>query len=322
MASEVTVVIPTRNRRPLLMRALHSVLTQRAVDLAVVVVDDGGTDGTGAAVDGLGNERVTCLALPASGGVSAARNAGLDLARSDWVAFLDDDDLWAPDKLRSQLDALAADGSAGWSSTGVLEVDERCRILAWDLPVPEHDVGDGLLSWNVVPGPGSSLVVSRRLALDVGGFDEALPGLEDWDFCIRLGLAAEVVPVQRAQVGYLIHRSSRAHDIDRGRAAFAAIEAKYAEERMRRGVRMDRTFWNNYLGSLAYRSGRPWLGSRLKLGPLVRYRRPGTLLEIMAGMSSIDLTGRAVRRARAKAPAELRAEAESWLAPYRYGRFE
>jgi hypothetical protein len=60
----------------------------------------------------------------------------------------------------------------------------------------------------------------------------------------------------------------------------------------------------------------------LKLGPLVRYRRPGTLLEIMAGMSSIDLTERAVRRARAKAPAELRAEAESWLAPYRYGRFE
>ena len=94
--AEVTVVIPTHNRRALLARTLHSVLAQRHVDLAVVVVDDGGSDGTAKALDDLNDTRVTVVRHDRPRGVSAARNSGIAKAVTPWLAFVDDDDLWAP----------------------------------------------------------------------------------------------------------------------------------------------------------------------------------------------------------------------------------
>src|SRR3954454_11717029 len=113
--SEVTVVIPTKNRRKLLLRTLASVLGQEGVDLDVVVVDDGGADDAEATVARLQDVRLRVLRHDVSRGVSAARNTGLNAATSPFVAFLDDDDLWAPTKLRTQLDAIGTDPSLGWS---------------------------------------------------------------------------------------------------------------------------------------------------------------------------------------------------------------
>src|SRR5919109_858912 len=100
-APDVTVVIPTKDRWDLLSTAaLPSALGQEDVDLEVVVVDDGSTDETPDHVVGLRDPRLRIVRHDRSLGVAQARNAGIRAANSDWIAFLDDDDVWAPRKLR------------------------------------------------------------------------------------------------------------------------------------------------------------------------------------------------------------------------------
>ena len=96
---EVSVVVPTHNRSGLLAQTLHSVLWQRGVDLEVLVVDDGSADDTAEMVAGLADPRIRLLRHDHPQGVSAARNRGVAAASGRWLAFCDDDDLWAPDKL-------------------------------------------------------------------------------------------------------------------------------------------------------------------------------------------------------------------------------
>jgi glycosyltransferase involved in cell wall biosynthesis len=101
---EVSVVIPTRLRPALVLRAVRSALDQTLRDLEVVVVVDGPDDATLAALATVDDARLRVVPLPASGGAPAARNAGAREARGAWVALLDDDDEWLPDKLAVQLD--------------------------------------------------------------------------------------------------------------------------------------------------------------------------------------------------------------------------
>jgi glycosyltransferase involved in cell wall biosynthesis len=101
---EVSVVIPTRQRPALVPRAVRSALAQTLRDIEVVVVVDGPDDSTGHALAGINDPRLRIVPLPASGGAPAARNAGAAEARGRWVALLDDDDEWLPDKLATQLE--------------------------------------------------------------------------------------------------------------------------------------------------------------------------------------------------------------------------
>src|SRR5688500_12578333 len=114
---EVSVVIPTHNRWPALQVALDGVRSQRDVGLEIVIVDDGGPPTLSAALTGLEGERVRVIRSPSCRGPAAARNLGLHAARGHWVAFLDDDDLWAPTKLVRQLEA-AHEAGAGWAWCG------------------------------------------------------------------------------------------------------------------------------------------------------------------------------------------------------------
>src|SRR4051794_9306561 len=113
-APGVTVVIPTFNRwRVLSARALPSALAQEDVDLEVVVVVDGSTDETASGLESLEDERVRVVRHARPLGLHRARNAGIAAARGEWVAFLDDDDVWAPWKLRTQL-ALVNEANASF----------------------------------------------------------------------------------------------------------------------------------------------------------------------------------------------------------------
>lgn len=109
---QVSVVIPTRNRPDLLIRAVNSVLAQTADALEVVVVIDGPDEDTVEALAGLGDARVRPVPLPESGGAPNARNTGVKAARAPWVALLDDDDEWLPTKLAVQLESAASSGFA------------------------------------------------------------------------------------------------------------------------------------------------------------------------------------------------------------------
>src|SRR5947209_3023883 len=100
---EVTVVIPTHNRRARLAVTLRTALEQVDVDHEVVVIDEASSDGTADFLAAVHDRRVRVVRHEPAQGLPAARNAGIAVAQGRWVAFLDDDDLWAPDKLASQL---------------------------------------------------------------------------------------------------------------------------------------------------------------------------------------------------------------------------
>jgi glycosyltransferase involved in cell wall biosynthesis len=201
---EVSVVVPTHNRRRLLSAALHSALQQRDVDLEVVVVDDGSTDGTPVALAEVLDDRLRLVRHDHPNGVAAARNAGSEAARGTWVAFLDDDDLWAPTKLVLQLAAAQRD-STGWVYAGAVEISADGRLLGGSPAPPPKELVAGLRRRNRLPAGSSNVLVRAEVLRQVGGFDPGLRHLADWDLWLRL--AGHSVPgfVNAPLVAYRQH---------------------------------------------------------------------------------------------------------------------
>ena len=225
--SEVSVVIPTRDRSRLLALTLHSVCWQRGVDLEVVVVDDGSTDDTAETVAGLADPRIRLVRQPVAQGVSAARNRGITEAQGRWVAFLDDDDLWAPDKLACQLEAARGTGRA-WVYTGAVNVDQHLRVLEGGPPPPPDRVVELLGSYNPVPAGASNVIVHADTLTRAGAFDIGLRNNEDWDLWIRLARLGPPAWVCHPLTAYRMHPASNAFaDVGRMLAEAAVIADRY-----------------------------------------------------------------------------------------------
>jgi glycosyltransferase involved in cell wall biosynthesis len=185
-APEVSVIIATRNRWPMLSsNALPSALGQEDVELEVVVVDDASDDGTAEHVEALGNARVRLVRNETNRRLPASRNVGTEVARGTWLAFLDDDDLWSPRKLRAQIDTAEASGRS-WVYARCVVVDAGLRPLdLHPFPAPE-ELDELLRGGNHVPGGGSNVIVRAKTFEKIGRFDEALHFFEDWDLWLRL----------------------------------------------------------------------------------------------------------------------------------------
>lgn len=188
----VSVVIPSYNMVRLLPDAVESVLAQSLPPAEVVVADDGSTDDTAERLRAFG-DRVRHIRQP-NGGLASARNFGVRAAVSEWVAFLDADDVWHPHKLETQMAVLATRGDLGVLGT------DRFSWPAREFPevgppdaTPVVPVSWGqLVVSNRIPGSASSVLVRRSVLDRLGGFDEELKSSEDRDFWIR---AAEVTGV-------------------------------------------------------------------------------------------------------------------------------
>lgn len=244
---QVSVVIPTHDRRDLLMLTLRTVLWQEDVEFEVIVVDDGSTDGTGDAVAAIGDPRVRSLRHDTPLGVSTARNHGIDGARGTWIAFLDDDDLWAPTKLRAQLTAAAAP-EATWCYAGTVKIDRQQQMMGGTPPEPPAVVLARLPSVNLVPG-GCSGVIATRVAVEAtGGFDARLVNLADWDLWVRLGRTGPPACVADPLVGYRIHSAQASLDIDLILKEAALIDG-------RNGVSVERGPLHHYLAHRALNAG-------------------------------------------------------------------
>lgn len=204
MTPDVSVVIPTRNRRPLLELTLRSVLAQQGVDLEVVVVDEASDDETAALLAEHPDPRVRHIRHERPKGVATARKAGIEDARGTWVALLDDDDLWAPDKLVNQLRA-AEERGAPWACSGAVAVDRDLAVVEVYRPLPPEDLRRCLARYNPVPA-GSSNVIARTAVLrEVGGPDPQLRHLADWDLWRRLAELTAPAVVSEPAVGYRLH---------------------------------------------------------------------------------------------------------------------
>jgi GT2 family glycosyltransferase len=261
---EVSVVIPTYNRCQLLRRTLSSVLAQTGVRFEVIVVDDGSSDATAGYLRLLENPAVAVLRFETPGGVSAARNAGMSAARGTWIAFTDDDDLWAPDKLRAQLDAAQRVPGAGWVTVGEVIVDPTLRIIAGRRPPRSGELRNVLL-YNIVPAGGSGTMVRTDLLRQMGGFSTDLMVLADWDLWIRLFLAAPAAFVRRPLVAYLRHSTSMSHNTKLIEDELAVIIARYHGARVDHGRSFLRTVWLQWVARMQLQAHHPAAAVRTAL---------------------------------------------------------
>jgi glycosyltransferase involved in cell wall biosynthesis len=209
-AGRVSVVIPAHNRARLLRDTLRSIAEQDEPVAEVIVADDGSTDDTAAVIEEFGAVHVS---NPAGGwGPAAARNAGLEHVRTEYVAFLDSDDLLLPNAVRVLRDALekhpgvpfafgrglsAFRTEAGWVPDGLIGMSTR----------EQENVRAALFVRNSVPSPGA--IVRTDAARAVGGYDPAVLWSEDHHFWIRLAEHVDPLHVEHLVSIYRRHGGNR-----------------------------------------------------------------------------------------------------------------
>ena len=203
-AMDISVVIPTHNRAGPVKRALASVFRQTLAPRDVIVVDDGSGDDTVESVRSDFPDAV--IVSQAQRGVSAARNAGVAVARSNWIAFLDSDDEWLPDKLERQANALKLEPGHLACHSDEIWIRDGVRVN----PMRKHRKYGGWIYPHCLPlccvSP-SSILLHRDALAAAGMFDESLPACEDYDLWLRLFSRIPVVLVaERLLIKYGGHQ--------------------------------------------------------------------------------------------------------------------
>jgi glycosyltransferase involved in cell wall biosynthesis len=307
----VSAVVPTCDREQTLATCLRSVLSQD-VELEVVVVDDGHTDAARRVCEDLTDTRVRLVSSDRSRNTATARNVGIMAARGRWIAFCDDDDLWAPHKLRSLLDVLDRT-DARWGCSGAIIVDATLDVIGHERL--HADDLEQIGSVNVIPGGGSNVVVRRDLIEVVGWFDQALTNSEDWDYSIRLATAASPAVVDEPLVAYRRWDSSKSTDPTQMRRAITNIVAKAGPEAGKRSSVYPR---DRYLANLSFRSGGRLRGAAAYLELALRHRRPSDAGRALAALAAPATMARHDRSSDVgRIPAGWIDASDAWLCAYR-----
>jgi glycosyltransferase involved in cell wall biosynthesis len=288
------VVIPTRDRWPLMRTALASALAQEGVDTRVVVVDDGSIDQTARELEALNDGRVQVLRHDRPQGVSAARNHGLAHVTAPWISFLDDDDVWAPGHLAAMLDAVRApevDGrKLGLVYSGHLVVDRERYPTGVSPAPPSDDVRSRMDRFNFVGCP-SRVVLRTQAVRDVGGFDVRLSILADWDLWVRILAERTAVRCLQMLVGYMLHAGNMHLDGDRLLDELAIIQRKH---QWNPGLALPGDFLPSFVAEAYRASGRRVRAARWYLRAYRVQRTPRDLaraLGVLLGERLIELSG-------------------------------
>ncbi len=218
MNPDLSVIIPTYNRRAMVREAIESVLAQTVAPFELIVVDDGSSDGTIEDLALLGDS--IRLERIANQGPAAARNRGVAIAQAPLIAFLDSDDLWSPTKLERQLEFMRENPACEISQCDEIWIRNGRRVN----PGVRHRkrAGDffveSLRTCLVSP---SAVLMRKRLFDSVGGFDEDMCAAEDYDLWLRILIDNEVglldEPLVTRRGGYLDQLSATTPAIDRFR---------------------------------------------------------------------------------------------------------
>jgi glycosyltransferase involved in cell wall biosynthesis len=277
---EISVVIPTRNRAALLLaHGVRSALAQEDVLLELIVVDDGSTDETAEQIRALRDDRVRLVRHDRPRRLAGARNAGIAVATAPWLAFLDDDDLWSPRKLRTQLDAAAAAG-VEWAYADTIVVDEELRVLeADDFPRPD-ELPDLLLTGNHVPGGGSSVIARTDAVRAAGCFDESLLFFTDWDMWLRLLRRGLPAAVHDVLVARLVHPTNML--FREGPTVLESLERMLGKHR--KVTRRDRLAIAEWVAQRYRVAGRPRRAARFYLDAALRYRSGGNAIAALGAL--------------------------------------
>lgn len=313
-APEVSIVIPTYERRRLIGPTLAGALAQEDVDFEIVaVVDRSPSDDTADALRAIGDPRLRVIEPELKRGVSAARNLGISEARGEWIALLDDDDLWSPRKLREQLDiATASTAQMAFSAAAI--VDPKVDVIGYYLPSPPSEQPCEILRRSAVPAGCSNLVVRSDLLREVGPFDEQMGPLTDWDLFARLLLAGSHAISEEVHVGYVFHPlGMTATNIERHFSDFDVIEERYRRERAEHGVTLDGVLFSRWLAGGLRRGGSPRDAIRAYLWGARRYRDAGNVVRALG----VLMGPKAMRAGRALRGSEDHPPDPDWLDLYR-----
>ena len=219
MTAHLSVIIPVYNGAAFVGRAVESVLSQTAQADEIIVVNDGSHDET-AEVLARFESRITVISIPNSG-VACARNTGIEASTGEWIAFLDADDVWFPNKLAIQLEAVAAYPQVGFSccnyrhSPDILlgnhftQFDRRDGFV-FDAPMSKSTLSL-MLQWNIM-GTCSNVIVRRDVLDLVGQFDTSYRQSEDYDLWLRCATATDFLLTSEVLLVKETHDSNLTND--------------------------------------------------------------------------------------------------------------
>lgn len=239
-AELVSVVLPTLGRIERLERALESIASQTYTTYEVIVVDGNSSE----------DVKKFLAEFPehyqyrqqSGTGLSNARNIGIRAAEGDYIAFLDDDDQWYPEKLSRQVEVMrSAPTTSAFVYTGIKSVNSEGELIRIKHPTTVPTI-DQLLTRNYVGAP-SSVLVRRECLEKVGCFDESLPSREEWDLYIRLCSRYDTEVISSPLVIKEKHPGSMSADVELIKRDWKALYQKH-KEKYTQGI--SKKFWANY----------------------------------------------------------------------------
>lgn len=222
----VSVIIPTYNRKHLLMRAIESALSQTLSNIEVIVADDGSTDGTAELFTNIQDTRVQYHQL-LHRGACAARNAGIEMARGQYIALLDSDDVWQLNKLEVQREQLESSG-ADVVCCAFERHDGECVVR-----VPEGDTAQHQIDYHQLLGGNcvsTQTLFGRAESMKAIRFDEDFPRMQDWEYAIRLAAACKLMFFPDVLAELYVQPDSISRKPELGMKAMRLLLRKYRRE--------------------------------------------------------------------------------------------
>ncbi|MEE8479372.1 MAG: glycosyltransferase family 2 protein [Candidatus Neomarinimicrobiota bacterium] len=227
----ISVVIPTYNRASMIVACIGSVLAQSYPVNEIIVVDDGSTDDTLKQLNIL-KDNIIILKTEKQSGAQAARNIGIKAAKSGWIAFLDSDDEWLPNKIEKQvkeLEKLDFDPfTVVHGDCFVLRTEKKEKKI-WNLPVINGvDVYTKLLKH---PSPMfQGMLTSKKAFVKINYLDDKIPSYQEWDTAIRLAKFCKFIHIQEPLFIYNIHNNTISSNSDLSIEGYQYIINKHKDE--------------------------------------------------------------------------------------------
>ncbi len=257
---KVSVIIPVYNQAQFIDKAIESVLKQSYQNFEIIVVNDGSTDNTEAIVKGFIDFRIRYICHSDNRGISAARNTGIRASRGEYIALLDADDEFLPEKLDMQVKLLQSEPSdvgvvCAWS----FNMDKDGNYISKRyLPRKEGYIFEGLLSTNYMSVP--ALLIRRECFEKVGLFDSSLDGQEDWDMWIRIAKYYKFSLIKIPLAKRRIHPNRISYHLEKKVITARRIIKKHINElKIRRNIHSKHYF---YIGRRYCYMGKMGIGRR------------------------------------------------------------
>jgi glycosyltransferase involved in cell wall biosynthesis len=251
---KISVIIPTYNRAAYLYESIDSVLCQTYEDLELIVVDDGSSDNTREVVQEYNDLRIKYI-YKKNGGAASALNLGIKESKGNYIARLDSDDMFLPEKLEMQIKFIDFNPDIGLVYTQAYNTDEKGNVL--ELYLKDHTYPNNSLKvLRYFLFPPSQSIMFRKSCIDrVGYFDEDMPITEDWDFCIRMAQYYKFAYIDKPLVKIRKHTKMITSDKIKSAQAILRVMEKHSE-------------------TLSLGEGKEWLAPHYyNLGRLYLYKR-------------------------------------------------